>query len=101
GAPRPGGGTADAGGLNPPVPQGAYRFESCSGHSTAAFSDGRAQAASTRRSRKGRTGSNPVPGTAAPTALRLRPLSAQPPYGWSNAPWTPRAGRGRRPAAED
>ena len=32
GSPGPGGGTADAGGLNPPVPSGAYRFESCSGH---------------------------------------------------------------------
>ena len=31
-APGPGGGTVDAGGLNPPAPQGAWGFDSLSGH---------------------------------------------------------------------
>ena len=36
----PGGGTVDAGGLNPPAPSGAYRFESCSGHALFAAASG-------------------------------------------------------------
>ena len=65
GRPGPGGGTADAGGLNPPVPSGAYRFESCSGHR---------QGVSPRGARSSRS-------TPARSAARRRAWSSPGPVG--------------------